>query len=78
MPYSWSSHKRHAKSWTWDGMGMCMQENIGCLDLTLSPEDMNTLSGLTEQARYIDGQMFLSEEGPWRTYEDLWDESPNV
>ena len=39
----------------------------------LSDEDMGTLSSLP-QRRMLSGKIFLSEEGPYKTLEELWDE----
>jgi hypothetical protein len=42
-------------------------------DWELSEEDLTALSSLP-QRRMLQGAVFLSEEGPYRTMKDLWDE----
>lgn len=50
-----------------------LQENLGCLGWELSDEDYNTLSNL-HQERIFGGDLAIDEKGPWRNYEELWDE----
>jgi hypothetical protein len=41
---------------------------------SLSEEDMVALSQLPVQRHMLMGNVFLSEEGPYKTLKDLWDE----
>ena len=50
-----------------------MQDNLGALGWELSKEDFATLSGL-KQERVFGGSLAIDEKGPWRNYEELWDE----
>ena len=43
-------------------------------DWSLSEEDMKTLSSLPVQRRMLLGRVFVSDEGPYRTLKELWDE----
>ena len=40
---------------------------------TLAQDDFDTLSSIQPQIRYFDGQ--YDPAGPYRTYEDMWNES---
>lgn len=52
-----------------------LQANLDILeDFELSPEDMAQLSKLQPQRRMVDGSMFCSEEGPYRSPADIWDD----
>jgi diketogulonate reductase-like aldo/keto reductase len=44
------------------------------LDWSLSDQDMQILNNLPVQRRMLVGSVFLSEEGPYRTLKELWDE----
>ena len=46
---------------------------MGCVGWELSDEDYQTLSNL-RQHRYFTGTLAMHEDGPWRNYEELWDE----
>ena len=50
-----------------------MQENLGALGWELSEEDYDNLSNL-HQERVFGGSLAINEQGPWRNYEELWDE----
>ena len=50
-----------------------VQENIGAIGWELSDEDFQKLSNL-RQHRYFTGTLAMHEDGPWRNYEELWDE----
>ncbi len=53
-----------------------MQENLGALGWELSSEDFQAISNITEQMRYFEGAgMGYQADGPWHTYEELWNES---
>ena len=43
-------------------------------DWSLSDQDMQILNNLHVQRRMLLGSVFLSEEGPYRTLKELWDE----
>lgn len=43
-------------------------------DWSLSDDDMHTLSHLPVQRRMLLGSVFLSDESPYRTLKELWDE----
>ena len=59
----------------WAELGLVIgQDNAGCLGWALPQEDFRALSNFDYQARCFEGQGFLNEQGPWRTYEELWDE----
>lgn len=46
---------------------------MGAVGWELSEEDYNTLSSL-RQHRYFTGTLAMHDDGPWRNYEELWDE----
>ncbi|KAL3133790.1 hypothetical protein ABBQ32_008269 [Trebouxia sp. C0010 RCD-2024] len=50
-----------------------LKENIEAIGWELSDEDFSTLSNLP-QHRYFTGSLAMHEDGPWRNYEELWDE----
>jgi len=50
-----------------------LQENIGAAGWQLPEEDYNTISNLPQQ-RYFTDSLAMHEDGPWRNYEELWDE----
>lgn len=50
-----------------------LQENLGALGWELSDEDYNTLSNLNQE-RIFGGSLAIDKKGPWRNYEELWDE----
>lgn len=51
------------------------QENLGAVGWDLPEEDFKTLSSLSPQTRYFVGAgLGFSDDGPWRSYEALWDE----
>eukprot|EP00891_Asterochloris_glomerata_P001644 jgi/Astpho2/1644/e_gw1.00032.82.1_t len=51
-----------------------MQYNLGALGWQLPPDDMAQLSSIGKQIKYFDGEGFISPHGPFRHYEELWDE----
>ena len=52
-----------------------MQGNFGALDGVLSSNDFDIVSNLAFQTRYFSGEGWaISNDGPWYTYRDLWDE----
>lgn len=51
-----------------------MQENQGAWGWKLPRKDYDKLSGRAFQQKYFDGGFVMSSEGPYKTYEDLWDE----
>jgi len=52
----------------------CSQENQGAWGWQLPNDDYDTLSSMDFQLKYFDGGFVVNENGPYRTYEDLWDE----
>lgn len=50
-----------------------LQENIGAAGWQLPEEDYDTISNLPQQ-RYFTGSLAMHKDGPWRNYEELWDE----
>ncbi|DBA75126.1 TPA: hypothetical protein ACH3X1_010448 [Trebouxia sp. C0004] len=50
-----------------------LKENIGAAGWQLPEEDYDTISNLPQQ-RYFTGSLAMHEDGPWRNYEELWDE----
>ncbi len=51
-----------------------MQTDADVAGWSLSEEDLLALSQLPVQRRMLMGNIFLSEEGPYKTLKDLWDE----
>lgn len=51
-----------------------IQENQGVWGWSLPKEDYDALSSLSFQKKYFDGDFVMNKEGPYRTYEDLWNE----
>ncbi|KAL3138766.1 hypothetical protein ABBQ32_005611 [Trebouxia sp. C0010 RCD-2024] len=51
-----------------------IQENLGAWGWKLPRKDYDALSSRAIQQKYFDGGFVMSPEGPYRTYEDLWDE----
>lgn len=51
-----------------------LQQNADVWDWELSEEAMAKLNGIAHQQRMVDGSFWLSEEGPYKTLSDLWDE----
>ncbi|KAJ3677237.1 hypothetical protein LUZ60_002961 [Juncus effusus] len=49
-----------------------MKENLEILDWELSEDDKYKISQI-EQHRSLPGWQFLSEDGPYKSYEELWD-----
>lgn len=52
--------------------------NLDVLNWELSKEDYDTLNSLKYQKRMVDGTMFMSSEGPYRTAEDMWDDEAHL
>lgn len=50
------------------------QENQGAWGWQLPEEDYDALSNMDFQLRYFDGGFVMDKDGPYRTYEDLWNE----
>lgn len=50
------------------------QENQGAWGWTLSKADYAALSQKKFQLKYFDGAFVMNKDGPYKTYEDLWDE----
>lgn len=50
-----------------------MKENLGLFDWQLSPEDLQKISQLPQRKVYP-GDEFVSDEGPYKSVEELWDE----
>lgn len=51
------------------------EENLGAVGWELSQDDFETISNITSQMRYFEGNgLGYSPEGPWHTYEELWNE----
>ena len=53
---------------------MTVQENQGAWGWQLPEEEYNALSNMDFQLRYFDGGFVMDKDGPYRTYEDLWNE----
>ncbi|RMZ56070.1 hypothetical protein APUTEX25_004494, partial [Auxenochlorella protothecoides] len=51
-----------------------IKQNADVWDWELSEEAMAKLNGIAHQQRMVDGSFWLSEEGPYKTLSDLWDE----
>ena len=51
-----------------------LQENQGAWGWPFPQEDYDALSSMEFQLKYFDGGFVMNEEGPYRTYEDLWNE----
>jgi len=54
----------------WD----CSQDNQGAWGWTLPKEDYDALSSKKFQLKYFDGGFVMDKEGPYKNYEDLWNE----
>lgn len=52
----------------------CIQENRGAWGWNLPRKDYDALSSRAFQQKYFDGGFVMSPEGPYKTYQDLWDE----
>lgn len=50
-----------------------IQENLGSIDLVLTAEEMQALAGLDRHRRYVNGEFFVVENGPY-TLANIWDE----
>jgi len=50
-----------------------LRDNLAAADLTLTPADLERISGLDQHRRLVDGSFWLLEGGPW-TLQTLWDE----
>ena len=50
------------------------QENFKVWGWTLPQEDSEALSSMKFQKKYFDGDFVMNKDGPYRTYEDLWNE----
>lgn len=51
-----------------------MQENQGVWGWELPQEDFDTLASMEMQLKYFDGAFVMNKDGPYKTFEDLWDE----
>ena len=51
-----------------------LQENQDVWGWELPTEDYETLSSMDLQLKYFDGAFVMNKDGPYRTFEDLWDE----
>ena len=51
-----------------------LAENLNVLDISLSPEDMQSLASLDQHRRYVRGNFWTAPGSPY-TYENLWDEA---
>lgn len=51
-----------------------LAENLNAFDISLSPEDMQSLASLDQHRRYIRGNFWTAPGSPY-TYENLWDEA---
>lgn len=52
-----------------------MQDNAGSLGWALpTGEDFRALSEFNPQVRCFNGNAYSSDQEPWRSYEQLWDE----
>ena len=51
-----------------------LQEDQDVWDWELPTEDYETLSSMDLQLKYFDGAFVMNKDGPYRTFEDLWDE----
>ena len=50
-----------------------IEGNLDVLDWSLDEEDARALSELPTRRRMVDGSLWLSPLGPYKTLEDLWD-----
>ena len=69
----WMHLCQHWLAWSNSCIGNFVQDNFGALGWELPEEDYNTLSNF-RQNRYFSGSLAMHEDGPWRNYEELWDE----
>jgi diketogulonate reductase-like aldo/keto reductase len=51
-----------------------IKANADVWDWELGGDDFRALSSLAHQQRMVDGSFWLSEEGPYRTLKEFWDE----
>ena len=51
-----------------------VQDNQGAWGWSLSKEDYNALFSMNFQLKYFDGGFVMNTKGPYKTYEDLWNE----
>ncbi|XP_052206004.1 non-functional NADPH-dependent codeinone reductase 2-like isoform X2 [Diospyros lotus] len=49
-----------------------LKENIGIFDWMLSPEDCRKIDQIPQQ-RIFPGDIYISDDGPFTSYEELWD-----
>ncbi|KAK9866609.1 hypothetical protein WJX84_000733 [Apatococcus fuscideae] len=51
------------------------KENLGAVGWELAEDDFAAVSNISSQMRYFEGQeMAYNSEGPWHSYEELWNE----
>jgi len=51
-----------------------IKANLDLFSFSLAQPDFDAISVIRHQQRMVDGQAFLSALGPYKTYQDLWDE----
>ena len=51
-----------------------IRANVDVLSWELSPEQMDKLGTIEPQVRFISGDLFLNEHGPYKDLSQLWDE----
>lgn len=51
-----------------------IEQNLKAAEVSLTAEDMDAISKLDRHRRYVDGSIWVVEDGPY-TLENLWDES---
>lgn len=49
-----------------------MKQNLDIFDFELSEEDLERIKQVPQRRQYT-GSMWLSEDGPYKTLEELWD-----
>lgn len=52
------------------------KSNFDALDGQLPEADFNAITGFEKQIRYFTGDLCISEDSPYHSYQDLWDEPP--
>ena len=51
-----------------------LQSNLEAAQWQMPEEDYQTLTNIKYQKRMVDGTMFLAEDSPYKTVEDIWDD----
>ena len=51
-----------------------LRGNLDVFDWSLDENDVRAIDAVAPRHRMVDGSFWLSEDGPYKTLEDLWDE----